>query len=465
LSKGSLGVVLCALVLTGCQTYNQQNKFGAPYKAGDIARAEIEVSKQAKRRQGGKDAIVWRLEEATILRTGGKLEASTKAFQVAEDRIADYENEAKVKVANEAGALLSNQANLPYRGRAYDKIMLNTYQALNYMEQGQIDPARVELIRALQCQQDAVADNAKQIEKAQAEVAAQKKEDRQRIEKAQQDEKFKAALDQGYADMNQMKVYADYVNPFTVYLDGLFFMATATGYSDLDRARKSFERATAYAEENPTVKADLETVTDMINGKPLAPVTYVIFETGSAPHRENLRIDIPIVVTSVSYVGAAFPKLKYDNDYLNRLNVCAAGQSQATATICSMDSVVTSDFKREWPTILAKTITSTVVKAAAATAVNEAARRQSSEAWLASKLVTAAAQAAVNISDCRTWTTLPKEFQVCRIPTPADRKLEISGVSGGQRNTVTIADGVVNVVYVKSVSASTPWRVTQMRLK
>mgnify|MGYP003340692950 CR=1 FL=1 len=35
---------------------------------------------------------------------------------------------------------------------------------------------------------------------------------------------------------------------------------------------------------------------------------------------------------------------------------------------------------------------------------------------------------AINIADTRTWTTLPKQIQVCRLPTPSDRKLTLDGV-------------------------------------
>jgi hypothetical protein len=45
----------------------------------------------------------------------------------------DYAQMAKVRLGQETGALLSNQANLDYEGRAYDGIMLNTYKALNYL--------------------------------------------------------------------------------------------------------------------------------------------------------------------------------------------------------------------------------------------------------------------------------------------------------------------------------------------
>jgi len=59
-------------------------------------------------------------------------------------------------------------------GYAYDKVMMNAYKALNYIQLGDRDAARVELNRALQRQRDAVADNAKRIEAAQEEAKAAK---------------------------------------------------------------------------------------------------------------------------------------------------------------------------------------------------------------------------------------------------------------------------------------------------
>jgi len=271
-------------------------------------------------------------------------------------------------------------------------------------------------------------------------------------------------MESSYGDLDKLKAYGDYVNPFTVYLDGLFFMASATGPSDLERAHKDFERASSFTSDNQFVKADLEAMDGVLQGKSIPPTTYVIFETGCAPIRDQIRIDIPIIITSVSYVGAAFPKLKLQDGYAPSLNVTGTGCAEATAPLCSMDSVIGLDFKNELPTIIAKTLASTIIKAAAATAINEAARQQSSEAWLASKLVTAGAQAAVNIADLRTWTTLPKEFQVCRIATPEDRKIELSTPSG-QKMPVTIADGTYNIVYVKNISATGPLLVSQMKLK
>jgi hypothetical protein len=242
-------------------------------------------------------------------------------------------------------------------------------------------------------------------------------------------------------------------------------MADAVDASDLERAHKSLERVAGFAGGNLYVKQDLAAVDDLINGKPLPPTTYVIFETGCAPVRGQIRIDIPIIVTKVSYVGAAFPTLKPQGNYQPSLTVTANGTSQTTSLVASMDSVIGLDFKNEMPVVITKTIAATVTKAVAAYAVNDAANQQDALGGLFAQIGTAVYQAAVNIADTRTWTTLPKEFQVCRIPTPPDRKLKLEPAGGGQKIPVTIADGTINIVHVKSINPVTPLLVTQIKLK
>lgn len=482
LARAVLPVACIGLLTTGCQTYQQKNKIIGPWRQGDINQAMIEAAKAADKNKDNKDAIIWRLEFATTLRAAGKYQESNKAFDIAQEKIDDYAEKAKVRLGQEAGALLSNQANLAYEGRSYDGIMLNTYKALNYLELGNIDSARPELIRAYQRQQDAVDANQRRIQKAQEDV--QKQKDSQAIESAQNDPKFQSQVAQSMAGLDEVKVYANYVNPFTVYLDGLYFMANSTGESDLERARKSFERVASFAPNNEFVRQDLATAEAVANGKPLSPTTYVIFETGCAPERDQIRIDIPIIITSVSYVGAAFPTLKLQGNYQSTLTVSAGGSSYNTETVASMDSVIATDFKNELPVVIAKTVAATVTKAAAAYALNRAANNQDALAGLFTQIATAAYQMAVNIADTRTWTTLPKEFQVCRFPTPADGKIELS-TANGIKMPVTLLSGdaaktqlasntaeatlnassLINVVYVKSITAGTPLLVSQFKLK
>ena len=239
--------------------------------------------------------------------------------------------------------------------------------------------------------------------------------------------------------------------------------------------------------DNEYVKQDLATADDLVNAKPLLPTTYVIFETGCAPERDQVRIDIPIIVSKVSYVGAAFPTIKPQGNYQHVLTVTADGTNYNTQIICSMDSIVTLDYKNELPVVITKTIAATITKAVAAYAANQAAQQAGGDlAGLFMQLGTAAFEMAVNIADTRTWTTLPKQFQICRFPTPADGKIDLStpnnmkmsvtlmGVTNGSKIDLTSTNSVqaslqtgslVNVVYVKAITGSTPLLVSQFKLK
>ena len=558
--------VVAGLLATGCSTYKDQNRVIKYWRQGDLTNAVVEATKMADKNAKNKDAIIWRLEQGAVLRGAGKYQDSNVAFDKAQEKIDQYAQKAKVRVGQEAGALMSNQANLDYEGRSYDGIMLNTYKALNYLQLGEPDKARVELIRAYQRQQNAVEENKKRIEKVQAEAA--KSKDKKTMDKAEKDPKFKAKMQGAYATLDTLKAYADYVNPFTVYLDGLYFMANAADASDLERAHKSFDRVVGYNPDNPYVKQDLAAVDGVMQGKPLTPTTYVIFETGCAPVRDQIRIDIPTFIPKSPYAGAAFPTLKPQGNYLPSLTVTAnsplvtadtvttassttvtpnatpltaasttattsdtnttvssttttAGDTNATVTstttttsdtnttvtsttaptgntnstaastttttsssttttassttattspIASMDGVIGLDFKNELPVVITKTIASTITKAVAAYAINQAASQQgNSEGAAIIQLValisTVVYQAAVNIADTRTWTTLPKEFQVCRFSTPPDRKIVLETPNGIQKIPVTIGDGTINIVYVKSIAGTNALLVTQMKLK
>jgi len=79
-------------------------------------------------------------------------------------------------------------------------------------------------------------------------------------------------------------------------------------------------------------------------------------------------------------------------------------------------------------------------------------------------LGTAIYQASVNIADTRCWSTLPKEFQVARVATPADRKLTLA-CGAGLPTELTLIDGKVNIVYAKSISSTAPLLTAQFKLK
>jgi len=430
------------------------------WAAGQPAAAAAAYGSEADACGDSKDAVIWNLEAGTACRVAGNLPESDRHFAKAAERIDVYEQQARVKVGREAMALMSNQQNMPYEGRSYDKIMLHTYAALNLLAQGDCDKARPEIIRAYQCQQEAVEDNARRIECVQE--AEQQEKDRATIKRAKADPTFARSVAGVTNNTEGFRFYANYVNPFTVYLDGLYFLHAGAGGSDLEHARKSLLRVKESVDDNKFVQADLQLAEC---GTPATNAcTYVIFETGQAASLEQVRIDVPIILFKVSYVGMAFPKLVFHDNYARELTVRAGAVQERTAMLASMDAIIMQDFNNEWPVILSKAVASAVAKGVAAYAVNSMAEHQSDMAGWLSKVATAATQMALNIADTRSWTTLPKEFQVARVPSPTDRKLILTA-PGAAPVEVALVDGTVNVVCVHSVAAGSPLRITQCKLK
>jgi uncharacterized protein len=557
----STSLLLAALSLSGCQTYTAQTQGrDEAVRSGDLSTAVTRANQDASKHDDGKDALLYRLEQGAILRTAAlanlpalpadpTLEAvaaqtqtnqallaadhaalpariayytqSIAALEDAARMIDEYEAAARVRVGAEAGALLTNQANVPYRGRGYDKVMLHTYQALNYLHLRDADAARVELNRALQRQRDAVLANAKRIEEAQGLAAEAQaggvKDDEGRqgssydVERAKSDPRTSAGLARIEAKLDSAILpYGDYVNPFTTFLDALVFTHQAADASDMERARKSWERVVNFAPGNVYAQADYVAVepdlqTSAALGSatsgpdatveaavpvaaavpadtavaaaelPAAPgagaeqnLVYVIFETGAAPYRDQIRIDIPLFLLTgqISYVGAAFPELSPVGGHASSLTVSTSqGTSLPSARIATMDSVLAQDFKNEWPSILTKTLISTATKATIDAVLQKQIQDQAGATGaLLFKLATAATQAAINIADTRTWRSLPKEFHYVRLPAPADGVLSLR-TSSGQSASVQLEPAAVGVVYVKSTSASSPLLIGQFTLK
>lgn len=464
----------CAVLLlgAGCQTYNEKNTAVPMWRSGNVAAAAAEFTRIAEDNRNNKDTVIWRLEQGYALHAAANYPESLKAFEAAEAKIAQYDERAKVKLSNETAALLSNQANLPYEGRDYDRVLLNAYKALDHLALGQADSARTELIRAYQRQQDAVANNRKRIEREAEEINRAKEQPdaelaARSVEQAKADPQVAGQLEAHYGNLNSLKAYADYVNPFPVYLDGIFFLHFAADASDRERARKSFERIRGLVGDSPFIRRDLDIAEKATQGQAPPPMTYVIFETGSAPWREQFRIDLPLFFVgsgNVPYVGAAFPTLAFDGNYASGLSVTADAETATTVTLASMDSVVGLDFKNAIAGITTKTLLATTIKAAGAYAINKAASDQDPMLGLLFKVVTTATQAAMNIADTRTWTTLPKEYQFCSVPTPANQRIEL-GLANGQRTSLAVGTNSVNLIWVRSINPSAPLIVHVTKLK
>ncbi|MDR2430424.1 MAG: hypothetical protein LBD14_06025 [Puniceicoccales bacterium] len=465
------GCFLALAGFSGCGTGYEKDAtaLARDWSRGDYAAAADLAGKKSSAARTT-DRLLWQLEWGAATRAAGRLDESVRAFDSALESISKWDRTPDASLSGETLAALTNMNALPYRGTAYDRIMLSTYQALNYLALGRRDKARVALNLAQDRQAEAVQANAARLERITAAQGAD-------VERTRRDAGLASALDATYAETRRMKAYADYVNPFSVWLHGVFFLANATGASDIERAHKSLERAAAMA-PNDAVREDLAMARKLRStAAELSPTTYIIFETGLAPTRREVRMDIPLlfVTGKVPYVGAAFPKLQFHENHAAALSVWTLPDRAPpvrTQTLARMDGIVATDFDNELPEIVTRTLLSTLLKAAISYGVNEAADRAVKNksdgtavaAWLASRLATTVYGVATTNADLRTWHTLPKEFQIARLPTPPSRRLRLV-LGNSPAVDILLNTGTVGVVYVKSTARDAPPAITQFTLK
>ena len=443
-----LGAILCILPLTGCVSYQDQaREIHAHYHAGDFDTAQAALTRKANRKAKGKDALIWRLEEASALRVNNRLEDSTRSFEIADQMIRDFEdNSASFHLGQETLSAFSNPANITYEGWTTDRIMVSTYLGVHNIIQGNEDAARIHLNKAYQRQRDAVTKNAKSIEKEQEELRHNNQSG-----KAISNRQVNSTVDSLYSDLKKLQPIADYVNPFTSYIRGLFFLYYATDSGDLDIALKSLQQAAAFTPGNSYVKQDLALAESFAAGEGTLPdVTYVIFESGSAPWLEQERIDLNLPIDKGIYsFNVAFP-IFMPQYGVNTLQVRSGSEVHQTQMLADMNRIFGTDFQRELPRIVARTIATVVLRQAASIAANQALKNTGNDtAQVLGGLAILAAQFSVNIADTRSWTLLPQNFQICRIPTPKDGRLTL--VDGRQNAVVNLPPGHgPNLVFVKS---------------
>jgi len=456
-----------SIALAGCASYKDDTEsLRSAWAAGNVNGAASIATTKAADKQNSGDALLWYLEAGATTRAAGNFTESLSTFGKADDRFAYWDDQAKISVSGGVASLIVNPTVEAYRGTAYDRITTSTYRALDYLQTGHYDEARVEINRSLDRQRDAVTANADRIEKAQKDAAQASAASHNNnpnnpngnsydVERAENDPHFHSQITQAYSNLDNLHYYAPYVNPFSVYLEGVYFLARGDTPSDYERARLALNRVKGMITDNPYITADCDLAEKMAAGSAQLPkLTYVIFETGMAPIREEVRLDIPlfIVSRSVPYVGVAFPQLKFNGQFNPGLTVSATGtEPLKTALLCDMDSVIAQEFKNELPAIIAHTLISAGAKAAAQYGIYAATKKNDTLSAIF-EIAGVAYQYTTNRADLRTWVTLPKQFVFCRLITPDDRKLHIRSDGSGESLDIDLPPGQVTMVYVKSNS-------------
>ncbi|HCE45748.1 MAG TPA: hypothetical protein DET40_19570 [Lentisphaeria bacterium] len=411
------------------------------YTSGNMEEAVRISDKMAEKRADTGDELMWRLEQGKIKFDSGDYKGSLVAFERCEAIIKEFDDRATInarKAGAETGSAFTNQNALPYSGFNYDRILLNTYKALDYFALGNASDANVELRRAYERQKEAE-------KRFEDEIKKQEEENKKEGEKAGKQvtfdglEKEHPELKKSFDEMKSKsnKTYGNLMNPFVTYMSGIRYLIN----KNMAEADVDFRNLYKMDTENPLSQQYYVTTSQYMANKipnelsgvkpfnyPLdTNIVFVIFENGLAPAFKERKFSIVVS-------GIAYSELEYFPTSTESLQITdSSGNSFKTVTISAMDSVVSQEYKEIFPGMITRLVISTLVKEAATAAAVAGASQVHGAGGIAAVvgtvIVTSAYKYTFNTADTRCWQTLPREYQVTQLPLPSDGKLKLKAIS------------------------------------
>lgn len=416
-------VFVSLLMLSGCATvftsYPQQ---ADRWKQALVADQGAKQLPALEAKAAGSDGLLYALEAGRVAQLSNDTDTSKKWFEDAAGRFDQEDEAARIRVsglAQTTGAMLSNDKAIHYHSDPFERIFSYTFQALNYLQQGDMTGAGVEFRRVDHEQREQELEHQSQIAKA------EEKNGGKPADTGKYDGYFEG-LNTAAAG-----VRSAVQNAWSYYLTAAFWEGTGN-YND---ALVDYKQALQIFPEADFIKEDVQRISGKMNGKRNANGLLVVtLEQGFVPAKTEVSIPIP---TTQGLVSVSFPTYSgtgVTNALLMRIS--AAGQETATQPLVRVGALAAKALKEELPGLITRQVARTTAKYA----MQKEANRQSAVLGLVTQLYNLVSEQ----SDLRSWLTLPAYGQVARMELPSGEQQVQLSLSGGDANvTVPIrAQGV-----------------------
>jgi hypothetical protein len=130
------------LVLCGCSSYSRSFAPIAAALAAQNKERALELLAEAKTSE--RDRLLFLMNRGMLLSMKGEFAAGCQEFAAAKELVEELN---ALSLREQATALMINDGSCSYAGAPYEQVMLNIYSALNYLQLGQLDDARVEALQ------------------------------------------------------------------------------------------------------------------------------------------------------------------------------------------------------------------------------------------------------------------------------------------------------------------------------
>ncbi|KAA6233448.1 hypothetical protein FMM58_02265 [Campylobacter sp. LR291e] len=351
----------------------------------------------------------------------GYIARDCKEFKLSNDIFDKVENSYKFDVDLEGSfskgakyttSLLVNDTIFDYQGYLYERIMLNAYKGLNFMQENDFENARVEFNRVLIRQDRAKDYFDAQIEENQEDIQKAKQNDKyytQNVENNAKDiyEKYEHLFD----DFQAQK---DFTNPYATYLASVFFFLD----KDYKRAQDLLKEVYATYPKNDELQKEFKIFNNFSNSlrtNELQKYIFVVYEDGLSPQIDEWKFSLPFIFNKgVATISIALPTLtKRGHSY----EYILINDDFKSELIFDFDSIVASEFKTNLSTIITKALLSSILKTGLTIATTQ---YNSDNTWVnMSMALLNISMSIYNVastqSDVRYWNFLPKQIHIAML--------------------------------------------------
>ena len=398
------------VALCGCATFSetiQSTERSLAQQQPKLALTEYE-----KLHAPDHDRVLFLMNRGMLLRMAGDYAASTRDLEQAKNLIEELR---AVSIREQALSLTINDATKSFIGEDFERVMVNTYLALNYLEQGKLDEARVEALQ---------------------------------VDLLLRDEEQKVTIVKPYAE-----------DAFARYLTGIVYEDEGEWSDAMIAYRKAYEayqkQIEAFGVEIPeTLKHDLIRLADRMGLTDEARKYRRELKIKDTMSEAQLLESGEIILT----VHAGLAPLKRENaatvlnpatgrflrialpQYHTRAQPLAYASLEAdpshsvkTSRVENIDTIAVKTLDAEMPGITARAIARMALKDAAAKAASSSRSGGSGGSSAAGPLLGLAVNMAAILTeraDTRSWFTLPGEIHLARLALPPgdyNLKLELHG--------------------------------------
>lgn len=372
LSRVLMGLAAWAmvLVLPGCATYSAG--FVDVEKATANRDLDGAVKSLDELKLSGKDETLHFLNKGTLLRLQGKYAESNKYLDQAKLLM---EKLNALSVTEQLASVSVNDTMKAYEGLPNEQLMVYSFEALNYLQMGAVDDAAVE---------------ARQFDVKQGLIA----------------EKNKGAKYLSGA--------------FVRYLNGMVYEAVGERDSARIEMQKAVEGYKAQNSGFPVPQALVADLARLAARKPAASEVTFILHNGLGPSLDenNIRLknpnpgkDDPVMFS------LAVPKYVKRPVPVARVVLSAAALSATSEVVEDINVIGEKSFDDRLPTIIARGLARMVVKNVAAKQAKKEMKDNPNAGFL--NLLTDVATNASERADTRTWSLIPGNILMVRLPLPA----------------------------------------------